>query len=198
MPQPLPVADDALDVLFRQARTHRRWLDRPVDDDLLKTAYALARMAPTSANSNPMRVLFVRSGPAKERLRPALSSGNVEQTMTAPVTAIFAYDTRFHDLLPRLYPGVDARAWFAGDPALIEETAFRNGTLQAACFMLAARAIGLDIGPMSGFDKAMVDRAFFPDGRCKTNFLCNIGYGSGEGLRPRAPRLEFDEACRIE
>jgi len=193
-----PVPHEALDILFRHARTHRRWLDKPVTDELLRAIWDLARLPPTSANSGPLRVVFVRSADAKEKLRPALSSGNMVQTMSAPVTAVFAYDTLFHDQLPRLYPAADARSWFAGNPDLIEETAFRNGTLGAAYFMLAARALGLDVGPMSGFDRAGVDRVFFSDGRLKSNFLCNLGYGSGEGLRPRAPRLDFDEACRIE
>ncbi|MGH6929889.1 MAG: malonic semialdehyde reductase [Dongiaceae bacterium] len=191
------INDAALDQTFRQARTHRSWTGEPVSDVVLQAAYDLARMAPTSANCSPMRVLFVRSPESKARLKPALSKGNVEQTMKAPVTAIIGYDLQFHELLPRLHPIADARGWFAGDDDLIRATAFRNGSLQGAYFIIAARAVGLDCGPMSGFDNAKVDAAFFPDGRVKSNFLCNLGYGDGGGMRPRAPRLEFDEACKI-
>lgn len=191
------INDAALDQIFRQARTHRSWTGEPVSDVALQAAYDLARMAPTSANCSPMRVVFVRSLEAKERLKPALSRGNVEQTMKAPVTAIIGYDLQFHDLLPRLYPFADARSWFAGDDQLIRATAFRNGSLQGAYFIIAARAVGLDCGPMSGFDNAKVDAAFFPGGRVKSNFLCNLGYGDGGRTQPRAPRLEFDEACTI-
>jgi 3-hydroxypropanoate dehydrogenase len=191
------INDAALDQVFRQARTHRSWTSEPVSDVVLQAAYDLARMAPTSANCSPMRVLFVRSPEAKERLKPALSQGNVEQTMKAPVTAIIGYDLQFYDLLPRLYPFADARSWFAGDDQLVRATAFRNGSLQGAYFIIAARAVGLDCGPMSGFDNAKVDAAFFPDGRVKSNFLCNLGYGDGGRMQPRAPRLEFDEACTI-
>jgi 3-hydroxypropanoate dehydrogenase len=154
-------------------------------------------MAPTSGNCCPMRVLFLRSREAKERLKPALSAGNLVQTMSAPVTAIIGYDLQFHDYLPRLYAASDARRWFVGSEALIRETAFRNGSLQGAYFILAARAVGLDCGPMSGFDNAKVDAEFFPDGRIKSNFLCNLGYGDGGRMRPRDARLEFDEACKI-
>jgi 3-hydroxypropanoate dehydrogenase len=191
------INDAALDQVFRQARTHRSWTSEPVSDVVLQAAYDLARMAPTSANCSPMRVLFVRSPEAKGRLKPALSQGNVEQTMKAPVTAIIGYDLQFYDLLPRLYPFADARSWFAGDDQLVRATAFRNGSLQGAYFIIAARAVGLDCGPMSGFDNAKVDAAFFPDGRVKSNFLCNLGYGDGGRMQPRAPRLEFDEACTI-
>ena len=191
------INDAALDQLFRQARTHRSWTGEPVSDVVLQAAYDLARMAPTSANCSPMRVVFVRSPEAKERLKPALAQGNVEQTMKAPVTAIIGYDLQFYDLLPRLYPFADARSWFAGDDPLIRATAFRNGSLQGAYFIIAARAVGLDCGPMSGFDNAKVDETFFPDGRVKSNFLCNLGYGDGGRMKRRAPRLEFDEACTI-
>src|SRR5919108_4259185 len=191
------INDAALDQIFRQARTHRSWTGEPVSDVVLQAAYDLARMAPTSANCSPMRVLFVRSAEAKERLRPALSQGNVEQTMKAPVTAIIGYDLQFYDLLPRLYPFADARSWFAGDDELIRATAFRNGSLQGAYFIVAARAVGLDCGPMSGFDNAKVDAAFFPDGRVRSNFLCNLGYGDRTGLAPRNPRLAFEEACTL-
>ncbi|MEX2648341.1 MAG: malonic semialdehyde reductase [Alphaproteobacteria bacterium] len=186
-----------LDLLFRAARTHRSWHDRPVAPATLRAVYELARMPPTSANCSPMRVVFVVSPAAKTKLEPCLSKGNVKQTMSAPVTAIVAYDQRFHDELPRLYPYADARSWFADDPAAAAETAFRNGSLQGAYLMLAARALGLDVGPMSGFDRAKVDARFFPDGRWRSNFMCNLGYGDGARLEPRAPRLAFDEACAI-
>jgi 3-hydroxypropanoate dehydrogenase len=191
------INDAALDQLYRQARTHRSWTGEPVSDVVLQAAYDLARMAPTSGNCCPMRVLFLRSREAKERLKPALSAGNLVQTMSAPVTAIIGYDLQFYDFLPRLYAAADARSWFVGDEALIRETAFRNGSLQGAYFILAARAVGLDCGPMSGFDNAKVDAEFFADGRIKSNFLCNLGYGDGGRMRPRDARLEFDEACKI-
>ena len=193
-----PTLDDAaLDLLFRRARTHRAWLDRPVPDDLLRRVYEIAAGGPTSANCSPMRVLFVRSREAKERLRPALTPGNVDKTMLAPVTAIVAHDLEFPDRLPRLFPTADMRANFAGKPELIATTAFRNGSLQGAYLMLAARACGLDVGAMSGFDNAKVDAAFFPEGTAKSNFLCNLGYGDASKLGPRPPRLPFEEACRI-
>ncbi len=191
------VNDAALDQMFRQARTHRSWRNEPVSDVVLQAAYDLARMAPTSANCSPMRVLFIKSREAKERLKPALSEGNVEQTMKAPVTAIIGHDLQFHDLLPRLYPFADARSWFAGKDELIRATAFRNGSLQGAYFIVAARAVGLDCGPMSGFDNAKVDAEFFADSRIESNFLCNLGYGDGSRMQLRAPRLEFDEVCKI-
>jgi 3-hydroxypropanoate dehydrogenase len=191
------LGDDGLDLLFRHARSHKAWLDRPVADDLLRQVYDLARLGPTSANCCPMRVLFLTSPAAKERLRPALSPNNVDKTMQAPVTAIIAHDLEFHEKLPRLFPGADMRANFVGKPELIAATAFRNGTLQGAYLMLAARALGLDCGGMSGFDNAKVDAEFFPDGRVRSNFLCNLGYGDPGKLPPRGPRLPFDEVCRI-
>ena len=191
------VSDEALDLLLRRARTHRAWLDRPVPDDLLRRVYELAAEGPTSANCSPMRVLFVKSHDAKERLRPALTPGNVDKTMQAPVTAIIGHDLEFCELLPRLFPTADMRANFVGKPELIAATAFRNGSLQGAYLMLAARALGLDCGAMSGFDNAKVDAAFFPDGRVKSNFLCNLGYGDASKLGPRPPRPPFDDACRI-
>lgn len=191
------LSDGALDLLFRDARTHKVWLDRPVPDELLRRVYDLARLGPTSANCSPMRVLFVRSREAKERLRPALSPGNVDKTMQAPVTAIVGHAVDFYDELPRLFPAADMRANFAGKPEFAAVTAFRNGSLQGAYLMLAARALGLDCGAMSGFDNAKVDAAFFPDGRLKSNFLINIGYGTGEGLPPRNPRFTFEEQCRF-
>jgi 3-hydroxypropanoate dehydrogenase len=194
----MPVLDDAaLDLLFREARTYNRFEDRPVDPELLRQVYDLARMAPTSANCQPMRLVFVVSPEAKEKLKPALSSGNRDKTLAAPVTAIVAYDLRFYDELPRLFHDQGARSWFTSSEAHAERTAFRNGSLQGAYFILAARALGLDCGPMSGFDNAKVDAAFFPDGRYRSNFLINLGYGDRSSLFPRNPRLAFDEACRI-
>jgi 3-hydroxypropanoate dehydrogenase len=187
-----------LDLIFRNARTHTAWLDKPVDDALLNRVYDLARMGPTSANMCPMRIIFVKSRQAKEQLKPALSAGNVDKTMAAPVTAIIAMETHFFDQLPRLFPHTDARAWFK-DLAenVLEYTALRNGSLQGAYFMLAARALGLDCGPMSGFDNAKVDAAFFAATTVKSNFLCNLGYGDPSKLHPRSPRLEFEEACKF-
>ena len=183
--------------LFAEARTHNGWTDRPVPDALLREAYDLAKWGPTSANCSPMRLLFVRTKEAKARLAPALLPGNLEKTMAAPATAIMAYDLDFHDHLPRLYPATDARSWFVGNDALIAETAFRNGTLQAAYFLIALRAVGLDCGPMSGFDKAMVDATFFAGTNVKSNFLINIGYGEPSKLFPRGPRFAFDEIAKI-
>jgi 3-hydroxypropanoate dehydrogenase len=190
---------EALDRLFIQARTHNKWLASPVDDQLLRELYDLAKLPPTSANSQPARVVFVKSREAKERLRPALAPQNVEKTMTAPVTAIVAHDLAFFEQLPKLMPHVDARAWFASRPAeLIEKTAFQGSSMQGAYLMLAARALGLDVGPMGGFDSKTVDAAFFPDSEWRSNFLVNLGYGDSAGLYPRNPRLDFDEACRID
>jgi 3-hydroxypropanoate dehydrogenase len=188
-----------LDQLFFEARTHNRWLAAPVAPEVLRRLYDMARMAPTSANSQPMRVVFVASADAKARLKPALAPANVEKTMSAPVTAIVAHDLQFYDELPKLLPHVDARGWFAGLPAdARERAAFQGSAMQGAYLMIAARALGLDCGPIGGFDKAAVDAAFFPDGRWRSNFLVNLGYGDPEGLFPRNPRLTFDEACRIE
>jgi 3-hydroxypropanoate dehydrogenase len=191
------LSDDGLDLIFRKARTHRAWLDRPVPDALLRQVYELACLGPTSANCSPMRVLFVKTREAKERLRPCLSSGNVDKTMQAPVTAIVGHALEFYEQLPRLFPTADMRANYVGKPELIAATAFRNGSLQGAYLLLAARALGLDCGGMSGFDNAKVDAEFFPDGRIKSNFLCNLGYGDAAKLAPRAPRLPFDEVCRL-
>lgn len=192
------LSDAALDLLFRKARTHNAWQDKPVSDVLVRAVYELMRWAPTSANSSPGRFLFLRSEAAKRRLEPALSSGNRAKTMQAPVTVIVAYDPRFYELLPRLFPhNTEARSWFEGKEQHALTTAFRNGTLQGGYLILAARALGLDCGPMSGFDNAKVDREFFPDSRYKSNFLCNIGYGDPQGVLVRNPRLDFDEACQI-
>lgn len=194
----MPILDDtALDQLFRTARTHNGWLPKPVTDDELRALYDLMKWAPTSANCSPARIVFVRSREGKERLRPALSPGNLEKTMAAPVTAIIGYDLAFYEKLPQLFPHTDARAWFAGKPAVIETTAFRNGSLQGAYLILAARALGLDCGPMSGFDNAIVDAEFFAGTSIRSNFLCNLGHGDPAKLFGRSPRLAFDEACRI-
>ena len=191
------LSDEALDLLFRDARTHNRFLDRPVPVDVLRSVYDLAKMGPTSANCLPMRIVFVMSLEAKQRLRPHLSPGNADKTMAAPVCAIVAHDLAFYDLLPETFPHTDARSWFVGDDAKIQETAFRNASLQGAYLILAARALGLAAGPMSGFDNAAVDREFFPDTAIRSNFLCNLGYGDAEGLRPRGPRLDFERTCSV-
>jgi 3-hydroxypropanoate dehydrogenase len=195
----LKATEDCLDLIFRQARTHSVWLDKPVDDHLLRQVYDLARMGPTSANMCPMRIVFVRSREAKEKLKLALDAGNVAKTMNAPVTAIIAMDVHFFEKLPQLFPHADAKAWFKDLPEnVLEYIAMRNGSLQGAYFMLAARSLGLDCGPMSGFDNAKVDALFFAGTTIKSNFLCNLGYGDTSKLFPRSPRLSFEEACRIE
>ncbi len=181
--------------LFTEARTHNKWKPEPVSDATLQELYDLLKMGPTSANCSPARFVFVRTPEAKERLKPALSSGNLEKTMTAPVTVIVAYDPKFFDELPKLFPHADARSWFVSSEALATETAFRNSTLQGAYLLLAARTLGLDTGAMSGFDKAKVDEAFFSASGWKSNFLVNLGYGDPAGLFERLPRLTFDEAC---
>jgi 3-hydroxypropanoate dehydrogenase len=201
-----PISNDALDVLFRQARTHNAWLDKPVGDHLQHQLWALMKYGPTSANSNPARILFLRTKEAKQRLLPALSPTNADKTMQAPVTAIIGCDFKFFEHTPKLFPNNPAmRDNFANNQKLAEITAFRNGTLQGAYMMLAARALGLDCGPMSGFDNAKVDAEFFSASAgnppafidVKSNFLCNIGYGHAEKLFPRNPRLTFDQACRL-
>lgn len=193
----MPISPEALDILFRNARTHITWLDKPVSDDLLRQIYDLMKWGPTSANCSPARILFLRTREAKERLRPALSPNNVDKTMQAPVTAILAYDLSFYEHLPRLFPNNPAaRGWFANSPQLAETTAFRNASLQGGYFILASRSLGLDCGPMSGFDNAKVDQEFFPP-TVKSNFLCNLGYGDPSKLFPRNPRLDFDEACQL-
>ncbi|NMJ43909.1 malonic semialdehyde reductase [Roseomonas sp. JC162] len=191
--------DRALDQLFREARTHNKWQDRPVPDAKLRELYDLMKFAPTSANASPGRFVFVRTPEGKAKLKPALSAGNLEKTMNAPVTVIVAHDLHFYDNLPKLFPHApDARNWFTGSLSFAEQTAFRNGSLQGAYLILAARALGLDAGPMSGFDAAKVDEAFFQGTNWKTNFLVNLGYGDPEGLFPRNPRLDFEEAARFE
>ena len=191
----------ALDTLFHQGRTFRgsaaAWSDRKVDPSLLRTLWELTALPPTSANCSPARVVFVTSPEAKARLREALDPGNVEQSMAAPVTAVIGMDLAFYDKLPYLFPFADARSWFAGDPVKAEATAFRNSSLQGAYLMLAARALGLDCGPMSGFNQAKMDAAFFAGTSVRSNFICNLGYGNRDSLSPRAPRLTFEDACRI-
>ena len=187
----------AIDALFLNARTHNKWTPEPVSEAELHRLYDILKMGPTSANSSPARFVFVSTKEGKERLRPALSSGNLEKTMAAPVTVIIGYDTAFYEKLPYLFPHTDARSWFTGSPAVAEETAFRNGTLQGAYLMIAARAIGLDVGAMSGYDKAKVDEAFFAGTTVKSNFLCNLGHGDATGLFEKLPRLSFEEACTI-
>ena len=187
----------AISQIFLNARTHSFWTTTPVNDDLLKQAYELARMAPTSANCSPMRIVFVKSAESKELLRPCLAEANIEKTMSAPVTAIIGHDLTFYETLPQLFPHADAKSWFIGNDDLTVVTAFRNGTLQAAYFMLAARSLGLDCGPMSGFNNAMVDEVFFKNTTIKSNFLCNLGYGDASKLFPRSPRLSFTETCAI-
>jgi nitroreductase len=192
------VDDAGLDILFRQARTHNGWDGRPVTDAELHEVYELMKWGPTSANCSPLRILFLRSPEAKARLLPAMSAGNQDKTRTAPVTAVLAYDVEFYENLPKLFPHApEARNWFAGNEASIHATAFRNSSLQGAYFILAARAVGLDCGPMSGFDMAKVDAEFFPDGKHKVNFICNLGHGDAGKLFNRSPRLSFDEVCKI-
>ena len=187
----------ARDTLFRNARTHAAWQARPVPDATLQDLYDLLKWGPTSGNCCPARFLFLRTREAKQRLLPALSPGNVEPVLKAPVTAIVATDPLFFEQLPRLFPAVDARAWYEANPGFADDTARRNTTLQGGYLILAARAVGLDCGPMSGFDNAMVDRDFFADTRWRSDFLVNLGYGDPAGLGPRNPRLAFDEACRL-
>jgi 3-hydroxypropanoate dehydrogenase len=196
MPSVLDAA--ALDQLFRQARTFNGFLDQAVPDETLHALYDLLKWGPTSANASPARFVFVRSPEAKAKLKPALLPGNVEKTMAAPVTVIVAHDLEFYEHLPTLFPHADARSWFVGNQPVIDATAFRNGSLQGAYLMLAARALGLDCGPMSGFDADQVNAAFFAGTSVRANFLVNLGYGDPASLHPRGPRLPFDTACRIE
>jgi 3-hydroxypropanoate dehydrogenase len=187
--------DAALDRLFTAARTRNAWQERPLTHEVIRKIYDLAKWGPTAANTSPGRFVFARSPAAKERLRRHLRPGNVDKVMTAPCCVIVAYDVRFYDWMPKLFPSRDMRTQFVGNDTLIEDTVTRNSTLQGAYLMVAARALGLDCGPMSGFDNVGLDADFFPDGRWKSNFICNIGYGSDENLFPRNPRLDFEEAC---
>lgn len=189
-----PVLDErALDLLFRKARTHNGWLDQAVPDELLKEAVDLMKFGPTAVNSSPLRIVFVRSAEAKRRLKDTLLAGNVEKTMAAPVAAILGYDRSFHEHLPRLFPHADANTWFAGNETFANDTAYRNGTLQAAYFLMALRGLGLDTGPMTGFDADKVDQAFFAGTNVRSNMLVNIGYGDTAKLFPRSPRFACEE-----
>lgn len=189
--------NNALAQLFTEARTHHGFIDRDIPEDVLKQLYDLAKWGPTAFNMSPARFVFVKSKAAKKKLAQALSPGNIEQTMQAPVTVIVATDLKFYEHLPRLFPVYDAKPLFAGNPGLAEQAGFRNGTLQGAYLLLAARALGLDSGAMSGFDPAQVDALFFPDGDVRSNFLINLGYGDYSKLYPRGPRLDFEEVVRI-
>ena len=191
------INDQALDILFRDARTRNGWQERDVSRALMQAVYDLAKWGPTSANCSPARFVFVTSDEGKKRLKSSLLGSNVEKTLAASACVIIAHDTKFHEHLPTLFPHTDAKSWFDGDDDLIAQTAFRNGTLQGAYFMIAARALGLDCGPMSGFDKKGVDREFFKGTSFKSNFLCNIGYGTDQDLFERAPRFDFEEVCEV-
>src|SRR5688572_14763287 len=191
------ISDQALDLLLREARSYSDYKPDPVSDDTLRALYDLTKWGPTTANSQPQRILFLRSAEAKERLKPALSSSNQKKTTSAPVVAVLAYDTRFFEHLPRLYANPQARSWYETTPEAIRTTALRNASLQGAYFIIAARALGLDCGPMSGFNNDKVDAAFFPDGRLKSNFLCCLGHGDGSSLEPRLYRFTFDEVCKV-
>ena len=197
VPEPKTIEAQSLAQIFTEARTHNGFLDKPVSDELLKRAIDLAKMGPTSVNQSPLRVLFLRSQAAKERLRPALSPGNLDKTMRAPVVAITAYDELFYEHLPFLFPHADAKPWFSGNAAFAARSAFQNGTLQVAYLLIALRAVGLDTGPMTGFDNAKVDAEFFPEGHIKSNVLINIGYGDHEKLFPRSPRFSFDQIAKV-
>jgi 3-hydroxypropanoate dehydrogenase len=189
--------DRALDILFREARTYNGWKEGDVSDVLLQAVYDLMKWGPTSANCSPLRIIFVRTEEAKERLKPHLMEANIKKTMAAPVVAILANDKKFYEYLPKLFPHANAKSWFEGKQAMIDDTAMRNGTLQGAYFMIAARALGLDCGPMSGFNKKGVKEEFFPGEDVEVNFLCNIGYGDPDSIFDRSPRFEFDEICKI-
>lgn len=191
--------DKSLDTIFRSARSHNHWQEKPVDDALLQQVYDLAKWGATAANSCPARFLFIKSKEAKEKLKPCLDAGNVEKSMTAPVVVVIAQDMEFYEKLPVLFPhNKGARGWYVGNDALIKSTAFRNSSLQGAYLMLAARACGLDCGPMSGFNNAKLDEVFFAGMPWKSNFICAMGYGDQSKLFPRGPRLAFNEACRID
>jgi 3-hydroxypropanoate dehydrogenase len=191
------LSQQSLEQLFLNGKTHSFWLDKPVPSELLTQIYDLAKMGPTSANCQPMRIVFVSTKEAKEKLKPCLFEGNVEKTMTAPVTAIFAYDMKFYEYLPDIFPHVDARPWFTQSDTDIFTHGFRNGTLQSAYFMLAARALGLDCGPMSGFMSDKVESLFFKNTSFKVNFMCNLGYGDLSKTHDRLPRHDFNTVCEI-
>ncbi len=191
------INDTGLDLLFREARTFNKWQDRDVSDTVIKAIYDLVKFGPTSANTSPARFKFIKSEEAKARLKPYLDKGNVEKTMSAPVVAIIAHDMEFYEYLPKLFPHTDAKSWFIGNDKLIKETAFRNGTLQGSYLIMAARALGLDCGPMSGYNADGVREEFFEGQKVVPNFLCNIGYGDSSDMFPRSPRFDFDEISDI-
>lgn len=193
----MKISNESIDTLFKTARTFHSWQDKPIEDSLLKELYDLMKFGPTSMNCCPARVIFKKSPEAKARLNPCLAPFNVEKTMTAPVTAIVAYDLKFYEKMKALWPHADAEAIFKGNTDLVQETALRNGSLQGAYFIIAARSLGLDCGPMSGFNADLINQEFFSDGSVKANFLCNLGYGDANTLYPRGPRLEFDEVAEI-
>lgn len=197
MDRGIELPESAFEQLFTEARTYNGWLDRDVSEATIKRLYEMLKFGPTSANSSPARFIFVRSDEAKEKLAPCLDEGNREKTLTAPYVAIIAKDMDFHEHLPKLFPHTDAKSWFAGNDEKIKETAYRNSALQGAYLIMAARALGLDCGPMSGFDHDKLKAAFFPDKNWRPNFLCNLGYGDPSTIFPRSPRLSFDEACEI-
>ena len=192
-----PLAADALAQLFTEARTHNGFIDKPVPEELLRRAVDIAKFAPTSANQSPLRIVFARSKEAKQRLAPTLSPGNLEKTLAAPVVAITGYDVKFYEHLPFLFPHADAKSWFSGNAEFAAHSAFQNGTLQVAYLILALRAVGLDTGPMTGFDNAKVDAEFFAGTDIKSNVLINIGYGDAEKLFPRSPRFAFDQIAKF-
>jgi len=192
-----PVKDSVFDTLFETARTYNQWQDRPIDDALLKRLYDLLKWGPTTANTCPGRFVFVRSQEGKEKLKPHLNAGNVDKTMAAPCCVIVAYDTQFYELMPQLFPSRDMKPIFEGKPELIQEVCMRSSSLQGGYLIMAARALGLDCGPMSGFNAQTLNAAFFPDGRWQANFLCNLGYGAENGAHPRNPRLDFEQACEL-
>lgn len=191
----LPLDDHALEQLFVGARTYNSWSEKPLDDAIIRRLYELTSLGPTTANTSPARFVFVRTAAGRERLRPHINAGNLEKTMSAPCCVIVAFDTRFYEFMPQLFPSRDMTATFAGKPALIDEVARRSSTLEGAYLIMAARALGIDAGPMSGFNAETLDADFFPDGRWKSNFLCNLGYGTADGLFSRNPRLSFEQAC---
>ena len=188
---------EMIDLLFVNARTHSVWTDKVIEDDTLVELYNIVKLAPTSANCSPARFLFIKSAEAKRRLKPAISEGNIDQTMSAPVTVIIGYDLEFYEHLDFLFPKSDAKSWFTESKELILETAFRNSCLQGAYLILAARSLGLDCGPMSGFNKDLINKEFFKDDKCEVNFLCNLGYGKATSIKEKLPRLNFDVACKV-
>ena len=197
MTDSLALTSQSLDQLFDKARSFNAWQDKAIPVALLQKIYDLVKMAPTSANCSPARFVFLQSDDAKACLKPALSSGNIDKTMTAPITVIVAYDAEFYEQLPKLFPHTNAKSWFTSSPELVKETAFRNSSMQAAYFILACRGLGLDTGPMSGFDNDLVDETFFKDSTWRSNLLINIGYGAPDQLYSRLPRLDFEEACQV-